>query len=386
LTCESCHGDRPHDDYNDYDGKRRDTHALKVACQACHIPTYAEVVSTEIDRDWTAPHYSPTACSGQGGWKPEEIHAANLIPSYRWFEGRSEVYVLGESPALNADGEYALGLPLGNVHSLASKLYPMKEHRSNSARHDATGQLIPHSTNTFFRTGDFDQAVQEGMAQVGLSGSYSLVAVHTYQTINHGVDEHSILQCGDCHDDPEFMGGPPRIDLQADFGYELNGPAETVCSRCHEFEPSLGIKQTHDLHVKDQHLECSTCHTFSRPDRGLTLEEPADDRITLSLDERRSGTLISWTPSTRAVAYDMVRGSLSVLRDADGDFFFATEACTVDDSRYLSLVDDEPAAGDGLWYVMRPVFGDGPGSYDSGGHGQAGSRDLGIEASPASCP
>jgi octaheme c-type cytochrome (tetrathionate reductase family) len=45
--CEDCHGETPHaeDILNE--------HMLKVACQTCHIPTYAKVNSTKLRWDWS---------------------------------------------------------------------------------------------------------------------------------------------------------------------------------------------------------------------------------------------------------------------------------------------------------------------------------------------
>jgi hypothetical protein len=389
FTCESCHGNSPHGDYSARNGARKDTHADRVACQSCHIPTYGKGVSTEVDRDWTQPHYSAAVCSGQGGWKPEEIHASDLIPSYRWFDGRSRVYVLGESPVLNEHGEYAMGVPEGSIDSLASRLHPMKEHRSNSARHDDSGQLIPHSTNTFFRTGSFDQAVLDGMDQAGLSGDWSLVAVHTWQTLNHGVvSSGDALLCGACHDDPEFEGGPPRIDLQADFGYGLREPSSTLCGRCHEPLASRGFKSTHEKHVADRGYDCSTCHAFSRPDRDLRFTFPVSDEVVLTVAAEHQGSaLLEWTSAARAVGYHVLRGSLADLRATGGDFALAATACLAPHSRYLSLADhDPPVAGEGWWYLLRPELTSGAGSYDSGGAVQAAPRDAQIAASGVTCP
>ena len=380
LTCAGCHGERPHDDYNPTNGKKKDTHALKVACQSCHIPTYAKGVSTEIDRDWTQSHYSASACNGQGGWKPEEIHASDLIPSYGFWDGRSRVYVLGESPALNGDGEYAFGTPEGGVDSLASRLHPLKEHRGNAARHDQTGRMIPHSTGTFFRSGDFDLAVRDGMAQVGLTGDYTLVPVHTFQSINHGVaPEDDVLKCGDCHMDPEFSGGPPRIDLAADLGYGLNQPQSTLCVACHEPEGSMSFLEVHEKHVGDRNFDCSTCHLFSRPDRGLDYPFGTQDQVTLQVAVERSGALVSWSSTARAIGYDLVRGRLDDLLDSDGDFGFASETCLDGNSRFLSSMDlDAVSDENSLWYLIRPRFSTEPGTYDSGGAVQHGPRDPGI--------
>jgi hypothetical protein len=274
TTCESCHGDRPHDDYNARDGESRDVHAGHVACQTCHIPTFAKDVSTELARDWLEPEWWPGAFGGQGGWKPGEVRAMNVIPAYRWFDGTSEVYLLGQAPAQNAAGEYEFGLPLGNVASPGAKIYPMKEHRSISARHDATGQMIPHSTELYFRTGDFAQAVQSGMVQAGLTGGYTLVPVHTFQTINHGVEGHeSALQCQACHSDThgddDRAAAAPRMDLPGELGYGLKGSQPAVCTQCHEPEDPEGFREMHDKHVKDEGYDCGWCHTFSREERGL---------------------------------------------------------------------------------------------------------------------
>ena len=272
FSCENCHTDRPHGDYDPNRGERRDVHAARVACQSCHIPTFAKDISTEMERDWLNPFYSPAACGGQGGWKPEEIRDSDVVPTYEWFDGTSEVYNLGQVPTQNADGEYALGVPLGDVASTGAKLYPMKEHRSISALHDATSQLVPHSTFTFFTTGDYNLAVQEGMAQAGMTGSYTIVPVHTFQTINHGVEiAQNALECGDCHDEKDYNGGPARMDLQADLGYELKGATNQVCTQCHGNESSEGFDATHKKHVREEQFDCSYCHTFSRPDRGLEM-------------------------------------------------------------------------------------------------------------------
>ena len=338
FTCETCHGVHPHGDYNRFDGTRRDTHADRVSCQACHIPTFAKDISTEMERDWTSPYFSPAACSGQGGWKPEETRASNVIPSYRWFDGTSLVYALGQVPELNSHGEYELGAPLGSVaaDSLA-KIHPMKEHRSNSARlisvladvdgdtdvdiadlaallsaygstvgdpyyNPATdlnddgavnlsdlaallacyggsdrpsncgtpGELIPHSTFTYFTKSDFDLAVQAGMTWAGMAGDYEIVNVHTFQTINHGVEvADNALACGKCH--ASLTGGPVRMNLTADFGYAMKGPATQVCRQCHGSEPMPSFSSNHTRHVRNLHYDCSWCHTFSRPSRLLTM-------------------------------------------------------------------------------------------------------------------
>jgi hypothetical protein len=234
---------------------------------------------------------SQTACNGRGGWLPREDKAGNLEPSYAWFDGESEVYYLGE-PLDNVptvplasdvaqrfvgsfstqDRAYVLGAPVASLAAdgavdLAlgagmnnAKIYPMKEHWGKLARHDDTNTLIGHSTYEFFRTGNFDFAVQQGMAESGLSGSYTVVPVHTFQTINHGVEvSESALDCGSCHADQ--AGGPLRMDLQGEMGYELREPAASngLCNNCHGGENPSGLTRDHE---RSQHARraCSDCH------------------------------------------------------------------------------------------------------------------------------
>ena len=290
LTCTSCHEDRPHGDYDRRDGRARDTHAAHVACQTCHIPTFAKVVATEVSRDWEDPHYSDKACNGRGGWLPREDKGADLTPSYQWFDGTSEVYYLTEpvvgnvptiplstqeSQALGLpDGSdaYVLGIPNGDVASEGAKLAPMKEHLGKVALNTKTNTLVAHSTFEFFRTGNFQQAILSGMEQtegMSINDDYEIVGVHTYQSINHGVEvSDDALACGACHG--SLSGGPARMDLQGELGYKLKGPASQVCRQCHGSEDNMSFSKIHEKHVDDKGRDCSTCHTFSRPERGLS--------------------------------------------------------------------------------------------------------------------
>ncbi len=269
LDCTRCHSSRPHDDVS------RDNHAAHVACQACHIPLYAKDISTEVERNWLVPVWNAGLFSGQGGYKAEEPRGQNLVPSYKFFNGTSQVYAIGQAAVYNAAADvYEMGLPYGSPADHWARLYPMKEHWSRSARHDATGQLIPHSTFKFFVTGDFNRAVADGMAAVGLSGSWTTVRVHTYQTINHGVEPaDNALACGKCH--ASLSGGPVRMNL-AQLGYALKGPTTQICVQCHGQEPSMSFTNVHNKHVNDKKYDCVWCHSFTRPERNLRLPSGQD--------------------------------------------------------------------------------------------------------------
>lgn len=325
FTCDSCHGATPHGDDSNTQGSSRDKHAQKVACQTCHIPSYAKAaVGTEVVRDWQDPHPSAAACNGRGGWLPREDKDFDLIPSYAWFDGTSQVSYLGEPldgvPTIPLDAgvaasfagnfnagdpAYVIGMPNGDVAGdTLTKLYPMKEHWGKLARNDLDNTLIGHSTFEFFRTGSFCRAVAVGLGQDevnvdpsnvcnGFPGDLEMppnttsVAVHTFQTINHGVEPRGdALNCGSCH--ASQSGGPLQMDL-GPLGYgprtlpsvvtntdqpTLNGDLNNICSQCHGNETGgRGFDSVHSRHVQNLGKDCAACHNFSRPERGLSLSQ-----------------------------------------------------------------------------------------------------------------
>jgi len=89
------------------------------------------------------------------------------------------------------------------------------------------------------------------------------------------------------------------------------------------------------------------------------------------------GGTVAWTPLAGANGYDVVRGSLATLAASHGDFSLATSACLADNVNLTSLTDGGvPAAGSGVWYLVRGENCGGAGTYDSGAASQAGSRDA----------
>ncbi|HEY9172017.1 MAG TPA: fibronectin type III domain-containing protein [Verrucomicrobiae bacterium] len=365
FSCASCHTERPHGDYNARVGTTRDVHAGHVACQSCHIPAYAKDKSTEMRRTWLHAEFSMAACRGQGGWLPGEVRASNVIPSYQWFDGTSLANVLGQVPVENARGEYVLALPNGSVQTPNSKLFPMKLHYSDAAVHDATGLLIPHSTWKFFTSGDFSAAVAEGQALSNLEGPASVLPVMEYQTINHGVEPSAnALQCGACHS-AYAAGGPVRMNLKADLGYALKGAMTAVCSQCHGNKNSKGFAWVHDYHVRGKGYDCSSCHDFSRPERGLT-------RISAIKPAAPSGP-VATTVSSSAVKLVWADNSTTeqgfrIERSLDGVNF--AEIRTVG-SNITTLTDSGLTAGTPYFYRVRAYNASGTSEYSMIGRANA---------------
>ena len=100
-----------------------------------------------------------------------------------------------------------------------------------------------------------------------------------------------------------------------------------------------------------------------------------------------SRTDLSWTTADGATGYDVVQGDLHALLGTGGAFDTAVDGCLVDDSIATALPHtDDPAAGQGMWFVVRGVSGSTNMTYDCAGSSLAGSRDAGIDASVSACP
>jgi hypothetical protein len=259
-TCAgNCHSSKPHD------SAELDKHTDRVACQTCHIPTFAKDVPTEMSRDWTQPVWSAAGLNGQGAWLGTEVHASNVKPQYTFWNGQSYVYNLPDPISANPDGSYTMAKALGSINAAGSKLYPIKVHTSVQPRHNATGAIVQYDVLWNFLTGKYQEAAANGVNFMGLTGPSSFVTTRVEQLITHGVTtKQNAVQCSACHQTRT------QVNLPA-LGYTLKGSQAQVCTQCHEQKSNPGFNDVHNKHVTDKGYDCSWCHTFSRPERNLRL-------------------------------------------------------------------------------------------------------------------
>jgi spore coat protein A len=85
--------------------------------------------------------------------------------------------------------------------------------------------------------------------------------------------------------------------------------------------------------------------------------------------------------------YDVVKGDLGPLHATLGDYSdpLVTQACIANDqaATYVDISADDPDEGEAYWYLLRAQPG---GSFESGGSGQAGTRETEIGSSGNGCP
>lgn len=260
MTCTQCHNAAPHGDSS------INRHTARVACQTCHIPVYAKnaadtaaTEATETFRTWTSSE-APTAPK-----HPTSVKANNLLPKYRFWNGKSDNYLLGDIARLDpATGAYPTSRPAGSVQD--GKLYPFKYKTAEQPMTIGSDQLIALDTKVFFATADPQAAIAQGLVNMGMSGStpWEWVTTDTFQLLNHQVSpKEQALQCASCH------GTTSRMNLKGELGYQLKGAQSAVCTQCHGTKDPKSFTVIHDKHVRDKGYDCSWCHTFSRPERGL---------------------------------------------------------------------------------------------------------------------
>ena len=264
--CSDCHSNMIGEDGHEGDYVER--HISRVACQTCHIPIYAKDAAdspsseaTETHRTWLETH------STAAPFHPT-LHTDNdLIPEYRFWNRKSSNYLLHDVAEIDpATGRYPTSRPLGDVADSQAKLYAFKYKTAEQPFAHDKSKLIAIDTSVFFATGDPIAATEQGLVNMGLSANepYSWIETDTFQMLNHQVSSgDAALDCNDCH------GSTARMNLQGELGYALKGPQSQVCYQCHGRKEDKSFTELHNKHVKDKRYDCSWCHSFSRPERGL---------------------------------------------------------------------------------------------------------------------
>jgi octaheme c-type cytochrome (tetrathionate reductase family) len=211
-TCEQCHTENPHSE------DILNEHTYKVACQTCHIPTYAKVNATKTDWDWS------TAGKLKNGEPYEEDDAdgnhtylsikgsfkwgKNLKPEYIWFNGTADHYLLGDV-IKDTTKPLKINTLNGSYSDKDSKIIPVKIHRAIQPFDPVTKVLIQpklfadkKGEGAFWQDFDWRRSSEIGMKDVDLpfSGKVSFIKTEMYWPVNHMVSSKELtVQCSECH-------------------------------------------------------------------------------------------------------------------------------------------------------------------------------------------
>ncbi len=212
IACTDCHVGPPHAD------ERLNQHVEKVACQTCHIPTFANTFPTKMWWDWSKagddtrednPHEYLKI-------KGEFRYERQVEPEYYWFNGTAERYLAGDR--IEGDGPVEINHPIGDRDLPGSKLWPFKVHRGKQIYDPVNQVLLAPLTageGGYWHDFDWDQASRLATRYTGIpySGTYGFIETEMYWPINHMVQpKERALRCMDCH------GENGRLDWEA-LGY-----------------------------------------------------------------------------------------------------------------------------------------------------------------------
>ncbi len=217
IGCAGCHGEDVHSE------SVLNAHTDTVACQTCHIPTFAKQIPTKTSWDWSTAGQNIKAEKDKYG-KPNYMKkkgnftwGKNIVPTYAWYNGTAGAYQLGDK--IDPTKITPLSYPIGDRNDKESKIYPFKTH---------TGKQIYDTKNMYFivpkvfgkggywKTFDWKSAAEKGSKanHIDFSGEFDFAPTVMYWRINHMVSpKEQALGCLDCH------GDNGRLDWQR-LGYQ----------------------------------------------------------------------------------------------------------------------------------------------------------------------
>jgi len=212
VSCADCHQDHKHQD------ARIEGHLKAVACQTCHIPTFARKIPTKEDWDWSKagdatrkedPHHYLKI-------KGEFVYEQDAVPEYRWFDMTVDRYLLGDK--IDPEKVTVLNPPRGSIADPRARIWPFKVHHAKQPYDVENRYLfapVTGGTGGYWTTFDWDSAFKLGARSSGLaySGKYGFARTDMYWPLSHMVvPKEKALGCTDCH------GPRGRLDWKA-LGY-----------------------------------------------------------------------------------------------------------------------------------------------------------------------
>jgi len=249
-ACANCHTNTPHGD------SRLNQHTARVACNVCHVPSFAKTAPTDMRRDWSlAGEVNPVTRL----WEPNMVMQTNVTPVYKFFNGRSQFYEFARPAVPQANGRILMAGPLGSIDDPGAKITAMKRHEGNQPMDTVTKFLLPLKVGIFFQTGDVATAITQGVVAMGWANNpYQFVETERFMGLYHEVaPKEQAVSCTTCHDNN-------RLPF-ATLGYTplATRSGRPLCSSCHEAKTATFFN-LHQKHVTDKRLDCSNCHTFSK--------------------------------------------------------------------------------------------------------------------------
>ena len=199
----------------------------RLACQVCHIPTFARKQSTKVEWYWEdagqdiadadIPRDPVTDRKMYDKKKGSFVWKTNVRPTLLFHNGKWNKMLIGsdghESDVYESE-PVVLGGPAATYEDADAMIYPFKKMIGNQVADVVEKRiLVPHlfgpagGPNPYWGKFDWDLALQDGAAYTNrpyTSGNWGFVDTEMYLTVNHEVAPKENAwgmdgDCGDCH-------------------------------------------------------------------------------------------------------------------------------------------------------------------------------------------
>lgn len=235
AACQSCHGETPHPK-GSVVGLKLNDHTDTVACQTCHIPSFARGgVATKTLWDWSTAGRlkdgKPITEEGYTQGDGKQLHSylstkgsfewgENVVPSYAWFNGELS-YHLPDVP-IDPTSVVAVNQPAGSPDDPKARIFPFKVMRGAQAYDSVSNKLVynhvygPKTDTALWTNFDWAKSIRAAMDYVGAdySGQYDFVKTTMHWPITHMVaPADQALRCAACHASGARMAGIAGVYL-----------------------------------------------------------------------------------------------------------------------------------------------------------------------------
>ncbi len=223
-SCVDCHGDVASVHVGSTVETIVNSHTA-LACQVCHIPTFARDTSTKTEWYWeqAGQDIDPIPVDPDTGRptydkkKGTFVWENNVTPTLRYFDGKWSRFIIGANDTYTST-PVVLGEPTADYTTPGAMIYPFKKMVGNQIA-DANNStiLVPHlfglkgGPNPYWGKYDWDLALRDGAEYTGqtYSGAYEFVDTVMYLTVNHEIAPKGEAlgmnnNCGSCHLDGQF--------------------------------------------------------------------------------------------------------------------------------------------------------------------------------------
>ncbi len=209
IMCESCHTASPHEI-----GDKMNDHTDRVACQSCHIPTFAREHPTKMWWDWSKagklkdgkPYQElgefdrPVYKSIKGEFRWEK----DVIPEYYWYNG--SITTLKANDTIDPSVTVPVSWPVGSRDDANSRIFPFKVHRGkqpyDKVNKNLIAALLSPTVDGYWKTFDWDDAIRRGMDIMGLpySGELGFVdSKYVFPSTHMVAPKDDAVSCRECH-------------------------------------------------------------------------------------------------------------------------------------------------------------------------------------------